>query len=329
MGTKAEKSNFSKFISDNGIWVVLVVLIIGISLINPKFFTIRNATALLTGEAVKGVMTFGVMLAILSKGIDLSTGSVAALSAIVSAALCQQESATKLWSGLGTMPAIVGIVGGICVGLVVGFANGWMVAYLHLHPFIATLGTQLICRATCKLLAQGPVSKLLPSFRFLGNGKVGPFHMIVIVLVIFFCVAAFMLRETRFGKSVYAVGGNDQAARVAGINVESVLIRTYMWCSFCAAVGGILLAGRSDSADPANTGLNYELDAIAAATVGGTSQTGGICRISGVAAGILSMGVINNGMVMMGVNDQLTFIVKGLIIIGSVAFDMRKNRVKA
>ena len=314
--------------SDNGIWVVLVVLIIFVTIVNRNFFTPRNAVALLTGESVKGVLTFGVMLAILSKGIDLSTGSVAALSAIISAALCQ-ASAAKLWAGLPTMPAIVGILGGIAVGLIVGFANGWMVAYLHLHPFIATLGTQLICRALCKLITPGPVSKLTPGFRFLGNGKIGPFHAIVIVLIIFFLVSAFMLRETRFGKSVYAVGGNDQAARVAGINVEATLIKVYIWCSFCAAVGGILLAGRSDSADPANTGLNYELDAIAAATVGGTSQTGGICRISGVLAGILIMGVINNGMVMMGVNDQMTFIVKGLIIIGSVAFDMRKNRVKA
>ena len=329
MKAKAENSQLNKFISDNGIWVVLVVLIFAITMVNHNFFTPQNAVALLTGESIKGVLTFGVMMAILAKGIDLSTGSVAALSAIVSAALCQQMTATKLWPALSTMPAIVGILAGILVGCIVGFANGWMVAYLHLHPFIATLGTQLICRATCKLLTPGPVSKLTPAFRFLGNGKVGPFHMIVLVMIILFIISAFVLKMTRFGKSVYAVGGNDQAARVAGINVESVQIRVYMWCSICAALGGILLAGRSDSADPANTGLNYELDAIAAATVGGTSQTGGICRISGVMAGILIMGVINNGMVMMGVNDQMTFIVKGLIIIGAVAFDMRKNRVKA
>ena len=327
MKSKAEQSKYSKFISDNGNWVVLIVLIIAITIVNRNFFTPNNAVALLTGESVKGVMTFGVALAILAKGTDLSTGSVAALSAVCSSALCQ-ASASKLWAGLPTMPAIVGILGGVAIGLIVGFANGYMVAYLHLHPFIATLGTQLICRALCKLITPGPVSKLTPGFRFLGNGKIGPFHMIVIVMIIMFIILAFMLKMTRFGKSVYAVGGNDQAARVAGINVEHTLVKVYMWCSFCAALGGVLLAGRSDSADPANTGLNYELDAIAAATVGGTSQTGGICRPSGVIAGVLIMGVINNGMVMMGVNDQMTFIVKGLIIIVSVAFDMRKNAVK-
>jgi ribose/xylose/arabinose/galactoside ABC-type transport system permease subunit len=153
--------------------------------------------------------------------------------------------------------------------------------------------------------------------------------MIIIVFLIIFGIGAFMLRYTQFGKSVYAVGGNDQAARVAGINVEHTLVLVYVWCSFCAALGGILLAGRAASADPANSGLTYELDAIAAATVGGTSQTGGICRVSGVLCGILIMGVINNGLVMLGVDDNMTNIIKGLIIIGSVAIDMRKNRVKA
>ena len=111
-----------------------------------------------------------------------------------------------------------------------------------------------------------------------------------------FAISAFLLTQTRFGKNVYAIGGNDQAARVAGINVEKNLILVYIWCSLCAAIAGMLLAGRAGSADPANSGLNYELDAIAAATVGGTSHTGGICRVSGVLAGILILGVINNGL---------------------------------
>ncbi len=144
-----------------------------------------------------------------------------------------------------------------------------------------------------------------------------------------FAIAAFLLTQTRFGKNIYAIGGNDQAARVAGINVEKNLVLVYVWCSVCAAIGGMLLAGRAGSADPANSGLNYELDAIAAATVGGTSHTGGICRASGVLAGILILGVINNGLVMLKVDDNMTNIVKGLIIVGSVVLDMRKNARKA
>ncbi len=318
-----------KLISDNGIWVVLVFLIILFSILSPKFFTIGNATTLLTGESIKGIMTFGVMLAILSKGIDLSTGSLVGLSAVVSASLCQEMTSSKLLANMGTQPALVGFLAAVAIGLLVGLANGWMIAYLKLHPFIATLGTQFICRALAKMYTNRPVSNLTDSFRFPGNGKIGPFHVIVIVFIIFFLISAFILKWTRFGKSVYAIGGNDQAARVAGINVEFALIRVYVWCALCSAIAGVLLAGRAGSADPANSGLNYELDAIAAATVGGTSQTGGICRISGVLAGILIMGVINNGLVMLGVDDNITNIVKGLIIIGSVAFDMRKKRAKA
>ena len=317
-----------KFLSDNGIWLVLIVLVILVSILRPAFFTMTNLQTLLTGESVKGVLAFGVCMAILSKGTDLSTGSVAGLSAVVSASLCQLEGGSKLLS-MGTMPAIVGVLAGILVGIIVGLANGCMVAYLHLHPFIATLGTQLICRALAKIYTNMPVSNLSTGFRFLGSGKIaGFFPMIILVFLIIFACAWFMLKYTQFGKSVYAVGGNDQAARVAGINVEKTLVMVYVWCSFCAALGGVLLAGRAASADPANSGLNYELDAIAAATVGGTSQTGGICRPSGVLAGILIMGVINNGLVMLGVDDNMTNVIKGLIIIGSVAIDMRKNAVK-
>ncbi|MDO4614605.1 MAG: ABC transporter permease [Lachnospiraceae bacterium] len=323
---KAAKKN--SWVSDNGIWVVLIVLVVLASIATGgKFATVGNATTLLTSESVKGIMAFGVALAILSKGIDLSTGAVAALSGVVGAALCQLEGGSKLW-GTSTMPAIVGILAAVAIGVFVGFLNGAMVAYLHLHPFIATLGTQLMCRATAKMISNKPVSNLSDGYRFLGRFHSGAFYMIVVVFLIFCICLGFMLNFTRFGKSIYAIGGNDQAARVAGINVEHSLVKVYMWCSLCAAVAGVLLGGRTGSVDPSTTGLNYELDAIAAATVGGTSQTGGICRISGVICGILIMGVINNGLVMMGVDDNVTNIIKGLIIIGSVAFDMRKNRVK-
>lgn len=323
------KTKRNAWISDNAIWIVLVVLILLASLATSgKFFTLDNAVTLLTGESVRGVMTCGVAFVILSKGIDLSPGAVAALAGVVGAACCQMDSSTKLWGGVGTMPAIVGILIALAIGAAVGLANGAMVAYLHLHPFIATLGTQLICRALSKIISNKPVSNLSDSYRFLGREHFGPFYMIIIVFAVIAVILGFMLNFTRFGKSIYAIGGNDQAARVAGVNVEHSLIKVYIWGSVCAALAGILLGGRSGSIDPSTTGLNYELDAIAAATIGGTSQTGGICKIGGVICGVLIMGVINNGLVMMGVDDNVTNIIKGLIIIGSVAFDMRKNRVK-
>ena len=314
--------NTKKFLSQNSIWLVLIVLVIIMSIAQPSFFSVDNLLTLLSGEAVKGIMAFGVMFAILSKGIDLTIGASAALVACITASLVQPEGyANAILPGVGTLPAPLVILIGLALGAGIGAIYGAIIAYTKIPPFIATLGAQLICR---------PVSNLSEQFRFLGAYRIGGvFPIIIVVFFVMFAISAFLLTQTRFGKNVYAIGGNDQAARVAGINVEKNLILVYIWCSLCAAIAGMLLAGRAGSADPANSGLNYELDAIAAATVGGTSHTGGICRVSGVLAGILILGVINNGLVMLKVDDNMTNIVKGVIIVGSVVLDMRKNAKRA
>lgn len=320
-----------KFLSENGIWLILIVLVIFMTITTKGlFFTPDNLTTLFTGEAIKGILAFGVMFAILSKGIDLGPGSVAAMVACITASLAQNAEAGNRLLGPGNpMPTILIVLIGLAVGVLVGLIVGAIIAYTKIPPFIATLGSQLICRAIAKIYATQPISNLNSSFRALGSGKIGGFPVIIIIFLIMFAIAAFLLTKTRFGKNIYAIGGNDQAARVSGINVEKNLILVYVFCSVCAALGGILLAGRTGSADSSTYGLNYELDAIAAATVGGTSHTGGICRVSGVFCGILILGVINNGLVMMGVNDNMTNIIKGLIIVGSVVLDMRKNAKKA
>ena len=299
----AETFNTKKFLSQNSIWLVLIVLVIIMSIAQPSFFSVDNLLTLLSGEAVKGIMAFGVMFAILSKGIDLTIGASAALVACITASLVQPEGyANAILPGVGTLPAPLVILIGLALGAGIGAIYGAIIAYTKIPPFIATLGAQLICRAGAKMYTNRPVSNLSEQFRFLGAYRIGGvFPIIIVVFFVMFAISAFLLTQTRFGKNVYAIGGNDQAARVAGINVEKNLILVYIWCSLCAAIAGMLLAGRAGSADPANSGLNYELDAIAAATVGGTSHTGGICRVSGVLAGILILGVINNGLVMLKV----------------------------
>ena len=320
--------NTKKFLSQNSIWLVLIVLVIIMSIAQPSFFSVDNLLTLLSGEAVKGIMAFGVMFAILSKGIDLTIGASAALVACITASLVQPEGyANAILPGVGTLPAPLVILIGLALGAGIGAIYGAIIAYTKIPPFIATLGAQLICRAGAKMYTNRPVSNLSEQFRFLGAYRIGGvFPIIIVVFFVMFAISAFLLTQTRFGKNVYAIGGNDQAARVAGINVEKNLILVYIWCSLCAAIAGMLLAGRAGSADPANSGLNYELDAIA---VGGTSHTGGICRVSGVLAGILILGVINNGLVMLKVDDNMTNIVKGVIIVGSVVLDMRKNAKRA
>ncbi len=318
-----------RFLSQNSIWLILIVLVIVMGIAQPSFFSVSNLLTLLSGEAVKGIMAFGVMFAILSKGIDLTIGASAGLVACITAAFAQPADYANAVEGIPTLPAPVIFIIGLALGAGIGAIYGAIIAYTKIPAFIATLGGQLICRAGAKIFTNRPVSNLDEAFRFPGNGKIAGIPVIIIVFLIMFAIAAFLLTQTRFGKNIYAIGGNDQAARVAGINVEKNLVLVYVWCSVCAAIGGMLLAGRAGSADPANSGLNYELDAIAAATVGGTSHTGGICRASGVLAGILILGVINSGLVMLKVDDNMTNIVKGLIIVGSVVLDMRKNARKA
>lgn len=321
--------NIKKKLSDNMMWLVLIALVIVMSIGNSNFFTIANFRTLLTSESIKGVMAFGVAFCILTRGIDLSIGASAGLIACVTGALVQPvDYASKILTGV-ELPAIVAILIALAMGVAIGAIQGAIIAYTKMPAFIATLGGQLICRAAAKVFTTRPVSNLSDGYRFLGNGQIGAMPVIIIVFVIVCLLAAFILGQTRFGKSLYAIGGNDQAARVAGINVERNLVLTYVWCGALAALAGVMLAGRAGSADPATSGLNYELDAIAAATVGGTSHTGGICKISGVLCGILILGVINNGLVLLGVNDNYTNIIKGIIIVGAVALDMKKNTRKA
>lgn len=330
--TLANKRNFDvkKFVSRNSIWFVLIFMIIGLQIVNPVFLTANNLRTLLEGESIKGILAFGIMWTILSKGIDLGAGSIVALVSVITASLVQPVGmANKLFPGLAAFPGWAAMLVGILIGASIGAIVGAIIAYTKIPPFIATLGSQLICRALAKMYSPQPVSNLSGDFRIFAKGRLfGFIPSIVIIFLIIFAISGFLLTQTRFGKNIFAIGGNDHAARVAGINVEKSIIRVYIWSAVCAAIGGVLLAARTGSADPSTYGLNYELDAIAAATIGGTSHTGGVARISGVLAGILVLGAINNGLVLLSVDDNMSNVIKGLIIVGAVIIDMRKNARK-
>ncbi len=321
-----KSDKMKKIISDNSIWAVFIVMVVGMSFASKAFLTSANILNVLTTESIIAVLAAGVMWTILSKGIDLMPGSMVALSSVISASLAQQYAySSKLFPNLPDLPIIIPIVCGMAVGILFGALNGWLIAYTKIPPFIATLGTQLICRAAAQLYTNAyPIPELKEEFKFFGQGYIGAFPVIILIAIIFLVISGFLLAQTRFGKSIYAIGGNDQAARVAGIHVEKNLIKVYVWSGFCASVGGILLAARSGAGN-SSLGLNYELDAIAAATVGGTSHTGGVCRITGVVAGILILGILKNGMLLLGISPYLQQAFKGAIIIAAVVFDMRKN----
>ena len=327
--------NARQWMSQNSIWVVLIFMVVLMSILSPTFLTAKNIVSVLTTESITGILAVGVMWCILSKGIDLSPGALVALTGVVTASLAQkfEYGASRLFPNLPDIPVVVAILAGLAVGTLFGVINGLLIAYTKIPAFIATLGTQLIARALAQLYTNAyPIPELKPGLKNVAQFELfqisgASVTVIIIIFILFACISGFMLTQTRFGKAVYAIGGNDQAARVAGINVEKNIIKVYTWCAFCASVGGILLAARSGAGN-SSVGVNYELDAIAAATVGGTSHSGGVCRISGVIAGILIMGILKNGMMLLKISPYLQQVCKGIIIIAAVVFDMRKNAKK-
>lgn len=319
---------FKKTAKDNTIWVVLIIMIIVASIISPNFFTASNLISVGTTEAITGVICAGAMWTILSKGIDLSAGSMVAFASCICASLVQKTSYSGAMYPDLELPMIVGIIAGIAACMAFGLMNGLLVAYTKIPPFIATLGSQLIVRAAAQIYTNAyPVPELREDFKFIGQGYVGPIPMIILIFAIFIAVSGFVLNYTRFGKNIFAIGGNEQAARAAGIKVEKNQVIVYLIAGFCSGMGGVLLAARAGAGN-SSAGLNYELDAIAACTIGGTSQTGGVAKITGVIAGIFILGVVKNIMLLMGVNAYWQNVVKGAIIIIAVVLDMRKNAKK-
>lgn len=324
-----------QWMSQNSIWVVLIFMAALMSILSPTFLTAKNLVSVLTTESITGILAVGVMWCILSKGIDLSPGALVALTGVVTASLAQkfEYGASRLFPNLPDIPVVVAILAGLAVGTFFGVINGLLIAYTKIPAFIATPGTQLIARALAQLYTNAyPIPELKQGLKNVAQFELfqisgASVTVIIVLFILLACISGFMLTQTRFGKAVYAIGGNDQAARVAGINVEKNIIKVYTWCAFCASVGGVLLAARSGAGN-SSVGVNYELDAIAAATVGGTSHSGGVCRISGVIAGILIMGILKNGMMLLKISPYLQQVCKGIIIIAAVVFDMRKNAKK-
>lgn len=321
--------NTKAFISKYAMYVILIVLIAIFGFAQPAFFTGKNFVNILTSESSRGLLALGVAFCIITRGIDLSLGSVMAVSSVFSASLVQKLTySTLILPGLVNLPPIpawVAFLFGILVGTSFGVINGLLVAYTKIHPFIATLGSMTIARGLALLYTNAyPVPMLREDFTQIGQGTMfGFLPNIVCVFLLMAVVANILLNHTRFGKNMFAVGGNVDAARASGINVEKTLVFTYTWSAFCASLAGVMVTARSASGI-ASLGDGYELDGIAAATVGGVSQTGGVGSIVGCIGGILVLGVINNGLLITGVSPYLQKIIKGAIIVIAVVFDMRK-----
>lgn len=309
--------SISRVIKQNaGILVAFLALTIFLSIFADNFLSWANIVNLMRSVSTNAMLAIGVMLSIMLAGIDLTCGALVALSGVVVVLSMSQFG----------IPLPVALLIGMIIGLVVGLANGVVIAYTGIHPFVVTLAMQSICRGAAYLVAGGqPVTIRSPLFTALGNGYLGPIPLPVIYMIVLFILLYLLLNKTRLGRHIYALGGNPTAAKYSGIDVNKVKIFVWTVSGFLASFAGVVLASRMSSGQP-TAGVGYETDAIAAAVIGGTSMYGGVGRTSGVFIGVLIIGMISNGLNLMHVNSFWQYVIKGIIIIVAVYFDMRKNK---
>ena len=294
-----------------GIFVAFVLICLLLSFITPKFLTVSNWTIIITQVSINALLAFGVTFVIITGGIDLSLGSVVAVTGVVAASMAHPE----------TYPVVVPILVGILAGVSMGALNGLVITKSKVPPFIVTLGMMTIGRGLALILSKGrPISNLSDEFNFIGGGQILGVPLPIIILIIAFVICSIILKKTVLGRYIYAVGGNEQAAKASGIRVNKVKMAVYTICGGLAALAGILLTSRITTGQP-NAGVGFELDAIAAAIIGGTSTSGGTGTMTGTLIGALLIGVISNGLDLLNVTSYYQQVVMGAIIIGAVVLD--------
>jgi len=311
-------------IQEYGIFLAFLLLAFILSLSNEYFLTPGNISNVLLQTSINGVLAIGMTFVILTRGIDLSVGSVVALTGIVSASFAT-TSATAGIAG-GPYPFYVALAIGILVGLACGALVGLIVSRFAVPAFVATLGMLSAARGATLIYGGGkPVPALTPEFRWIGTGNILGIPMPVILLAIVFAVSWWVLTRTRFGRYIYAVGGNPHAAKTSGINVTRMKFSVYMISGSLSGLAGMMLSARTGSALP-QAGIAYELDAIAAVVIGGTSLSGGVGRVTGTLIGALIIGVMNNGLDLMGIQSYYQQVLKGALIVGAVMLDQKRNQ---
>ena len=317
-------SIFSKY----GIFLIFAAIVVLASLLSPAFLSSTNLINVVRQMSVVGLISLGVTGVIVSAGIDLSSGSVVGLTAVVAASLAQdpEYATTPFYPGLH-LPLVVAVLAACLVGALVGSINGFLVAKTRIPPFIATLGTFTAVRGLALLYTGGrPISDLTDAYDFIGQGHVFGIPVPIIILVVMAVVTHILYAHTKFGKYIYAIGGNEQAARVSGIDASKYKMLIYVYASFLAGLAGLVVSSRIGSGQP-GLGVGYELDAIAAAVIGGTSlSAGGIGTVAGTIIGALIIGVLNNILDLTNVSAYWQQIIKGCIIVGAVILDQLKQR---
>jgi ribose/xylose/arabinose/galactoside ABC-type transport system permease subunit len=310
----------TSFLRNQAVWFMLLGVIIIFSIVIPNFATSSNFITILRQVSNIGILSVGMTFVLISGGIDLSIGSMLPLTGV----------ATAIFLTKFGMHPIAGCALGLCIGLLVGLINGVFVTYTRMPPLIATLGMSYVARGMAFIITAGyPIYGLPPSIKILGQGyifTVVPVCVLIMVGVII--LGAVVMNQTHLGRQFYALGGNEEAARLSGISIRRTRVIAYVICGLLAAVSGIVMMSRVNSGQPLS-GTGMEMDALIACVVGGISVAGGEGRATGMIGGMLVMGVLANGLAVGGMNEYMQMVVKGSVLIIVVAVDclsrMRKN----
>ncbi len=314
------KKSKTKSLKENpnfGTFIALILLVVIVSVLNSRFLQVSNLMNLLRQLIINGFIALGMTYVILTGGIDLSVGSILAFTSAIFAGLMQNG-----------MSPVLAIILAIVLGAILGFINGLLITKGKLAPFIVTLATMTIFRGATLVYTDGrPIAGQRDNFifAFLGRGKVFGIPFQVILFAIIFILLLVLLKKTSLGRKVYAVGGNEKASYISGINIDKVKIFVYTISGILATISGLVLTSRLNSAQP-TAGTAYEMDAIAAVVLGGTSMTGGSGSLVGTLIGILILGVLNNGLNLLGVSSFYQQIVKGVVILLAVLVDRKRNK---
>ncbi len=300
-----------KLLKKYTIILVLIGLILLFSIINPVFFSLTNFTNIFVQQSYVIIAAIGLSFVMISGGMDLSVGYQMSLVGVITAI-------SIMWFGL---PVPVAVAIGLLTGIVLGLFNGVAAVKLKVHPLIITLGTMTIFQGASYIISNSnPIFGLPASFKFLGQGYVGPIPFSVIIMVVVALCASFILNKTYFGRYVYALGSNEEAAHLAGVNTKKIKIFVFMICGFFVALASIILVGRAGSATSA-TGVGTEFTCMTAAVLGGISFKGGSGKVWGVITGVLILGVLSSGMQIIGLGTYPQYIAKGCVLLAAVGFD--------
>lgn len=326
---KTKQINIKSFLINNAIIFILIGLSIGVGFSNIRFFSFNNFSNISVNTAVRFIIALGVSGALITKGTDLSAGRLVGLGACIAGTLLQKiDYSDRFYPNLPQLNIILVLMITVFICCMFGTVNGFVISKFKVPPFIATLGMQTIVYGICLVYTgASPLGGFRRDYTSIATGKLAGIPYLFFVALAIGLLMWFLYNKTRHGKYMYAIGGNEHAAEVSGVNVNKTLILIYTLAAGLYAIGGFLLAAKAGGAT-VNTGMGYELEAIAACTIGGVSTNGGVGRVSGILIGVLVFEILKSSLQFLGVDTSYQYIVQGLVIVVAVALDLRKYLAK-